>query len=231
MLLEGELLGIFITIGAYLLGVKVRNKFKFQLFNPVLVASVVIIVLLLVLKIPYETYMNGAEQISFFIGPATVALALPLYRYRQVLYDNFFPVIVGIFCGSLAAAGSTLLLCKVFGLSQEIGISLLPHCVTTAIASDLSATYGGIESLTVASVIFTGTGGAIIAPMIFDSLKMKDNVARGLSMGTISHAIGTARAMELDGSQGAMSSLSIAIAGVIVTLLMPFAASLVSMIL
>lgn len=222
---SNELFGVALTLMVYVFAQKLRRTYKSPLFNPVFVSTVLIIAILLIIRVPYEDYFKGGRIISFFVAPATVVLAMPLYKNRKVFFDNLIPILSGVTFGVIGSLVSTAIFAKVFDLSDEIAYSIMPHSVTTAIATDLVKTYNGIESLTVASVIVTGIVGAIVGPIIFDKLGLKNHVAQGIALGTASHAVGTARALELGEKQGAMSSVAIVLAGILTTILMPIVMS------
>lgn len=219
---SNQLFGVGLTLVVYALAQKLKKTYKSPLLNPVLVSTIVIIAVLVVMNVSYEDYFNGGSMVSFFVGPATVALAMPLYRNRALFFNNVVPIMSGVIFGVVGSVVTTTILSKLFDLGNEITVSIVPHNVTTAIAADLAKTYNGIESLTVASVIITGVTGAIIGPIIFKKLGLTNPVAQGISMGTASHAVGTARALEIGEKQGAMSSVAIVLAGVVMTIVMPF---------
>ncbi|MGL5439138.1 MAG: LrgB family protein [Filifactoraceae bacterium] len=220
-LFSNQFFGMGLTLIVYALAQKLRKSYKNPFLNPVLTSTVIIIIVLLIIKVPYEAYFNGGSIISFFVGPSTVALAMPLYKNRNLLIENFASIITGTIFGVIGTLGSTLILVKIFELGEEISFSIMPHSVTTAIATELAGSYNGIESLTVASVIITGITGAIIGPIIFKRFNLKNPIAQGISMGTASHAVGTARALEMGEKQGSMSSLAIVLAGIITTIVFP----------
>ena len=207
--------GMLLSVGAYLLGVWLKNKTGLLILNPLLVAILAVIVVLKACGISYETYNRGGEYLSYFLTPATVCLAIPLYKQLEMLLNNKLAVGASILTGVAGSAGSIYVMAKGFGLNHEIYVSLLPKSITTAIEM------GGIVTLTVVSIIITGILGNIIADVIFKILKIEEPMARGLALGTSAHAIGTAKALELGEVEGAMSSLSIAVAGILTVVVVP----------
>ena len=213
--------GVLISIMAYLIGYSIKKKFKLSIFNPLLIAIIILVLVLLTFKIDYDDYNNGGEIISFFLAPATVSLALPLYKKFELFKKNAIPILLGIICGALSEIISVVVLSKLFNLSEELTISLIPKSITTPIGMALSEELGGLPSITVMAIIITGILGSIIGPFLDKIFKINDPVAMGIAMGNSSHAVGTARAMEIGEVEGAMSSLTIAIAGVITVIIAP----------
>ena len=207
--------GVIISIAGYALGVYLRKKFKRSFINPLLISVVFVIGVLLLLGIDYDTYNIGGQYISYLLTPATVCLAIPLYQQLHLLRKHKKAVALGIVAGVLSSLGSILALAYLFGLSHEQYVTLLPKSITTAIGIGVSAELGGIETITVAVIILTGIFGNIVAEGVFKLFRITHPVAMGLALGVSSHAIGTAKALELGEVQGAMSSLSIAVAGLL----------------
>ena len=218
--------GVIISIAGYALGVYLRKKFKRSFINPLLISVVFVIGVLLLLGIDYDTYNIGGQYISYLLTPATVCLAIPLYQQLHLLRKHKKAVALGIFAGVLSSLGSILALAYLFGLSHEQYVTLLPKSITTAIGIGLSAELGGIETITVAVIILTGIFGNIVAEGVFKLFRITHPVAMGLALGVSSHAIGTAKALELGEVQGAMSSLSIAVAGLLTVVFASFFAVL-----
>ncbi|BDF34245.1 membrane protein [Lachnospiraceae bacterium] len=208
------LFGIFLTVITFYIGDWTAKRIKSPLANPLLIAMVLCVAVLKLLDIPYKDYMEGGQFISLFLVPATAMIGLSIYRQRKVLKQQFFPIVIGCLAGSLISMGSTIVLCRLLALRQDMLASLLPKSVTTAIALDLSDQLGGLRSVTMMAVIICGTGGAIIHPFIIRLLKLKDPVATGVAFGTASHAIGTAKAIEMGEVEGAVSGVSMGIAGI-----------------
>ena len=225
LLLNSGYFGFVITLGAYLLGLQVKRKTKLAIMNPLLVAVTLIILFLVVFRIDYEVYQKGSQYVSYLLTPATVCLAIPLYRQMRLLKDHLGAVAGGIASGVLASILSIYAMSRLFGLSHEYYVTLLPKSITTAIGMGVSQEAGGIVVLTVVSIIITGILGNVIGETVFRVLNIKNPIARGLALGTSAHAIGTAKALELGEVEGAMSSLAIAVAGLMTVAVVPFAAS------
>lgn len=207
--------GILISIGSYLLGRYLQNKFRIILFNPLLFSTVFTVLFLLVFKIDYTTYYEKANYLYYLLTPTTVCLAIPLYEQIKPLKANFSAIIIGISAGVLASLCSILLFSVMFHFSHEMYLTLLPKSITAAMGMSVSEELGGIPSLTVPIIIMTGITGNIIAEKVCKLLRIKEPIARGIAIGSSSHAMGTAKAMEMGEIEGAMSSLSIAVAGVL----------------
>lgn len=220
--LDTALFGITITIITYSISLFINKKIKSAILNPIALSILAIVGFLLYNNIDYEVYNKGGSIINFFIGPATVALAVPLYKRINLLKENLIAILVGIFVGSLAGVISVIVLSKIFELDNIITLSMIPKSTTSAIAIDIATEIGGNPALAIAFVIATGILGNIIGPGILKAFGINNKVAKGISMGTASHVVGTAKAMELGEVEGAMSSLAIGIAGLITVLLIPF---------
>ena len=205
--------GAFLSLAAYGVGVFLRSRWKFALFNPLLVAIVLVVAFLVAFKIDYATYMEGARYISYLLTPATVCLAVPLYQQFSLLKKNAKAVLLGIAAGTLASLCVILGLCVLFHLDHTMYVTLLPKSITTAIGIGVSEELGGIQSLTVVVIIITGVLGNIFAELICKVFRITDPIAQGVGIGTSTHAVGTARAMEMGEIQGAMSGLSVVVAG------------------
>ena len=206
--------GIFLTAAAFYAGSVLGRRVKSPLANPLLIATVLCVGVMRALGISYEDYMEGAQFISMFLVPATAVLGLSIYRQKKVLKEQFFPIVIGCAAGSLLSMGSTVLLCRMLSLRSDMMYSLLPKSVTTAIALDVSGQLGGVRSVTLMAVILCGIGGAVIHPFIIRLLRLKDPVAVGVAFGTASHAIGTAKALEMGEVEGAVSGVAMGIAGI-----------------
>lgn len=207
--------GTFVSLGAYEIGLLMKRKFKIAIFNPLLISIFCVMGILMVLGVDYESYEEGGKYISYLLTPATVCLAVPLYQQLHLLKKNIKAIAAGIVSGVLASLVSVLLLAKLFGLSHEEYVTLLPKSITTAIGMGVSEELGGIVTITVAVIIITGVLGNVIADAVYKIAKIEEPVAKGLALGTSAHAIGTAKAMELGEVEGAMSSLAIAVAGLL----------------
>lgn len=202
--------GAVISVVGYLIGIFLRKKIS--VLNPLLVSIIFVIAVIKIFHIDYETYNSGAKYISYLLTPATVCLAIPLYRQISVLKEHAKEVFIGLLAGVLASMGSILLMSYLFGLTHEQYVTLLPKSITTAIGMGVSEELGGIQTITVAVIIITGVLGNIIADGGFENFQNKRR-CKGLAIGTASHAIGTTKALEIGEIEGAMSSLSVAVAG------------------
>ena len=207
--------GAAISLIAYEAGLLLKRKFKMAIFNPLLIAIIAVIAVLCLLHIDYDTYNQSGQYISYLLTPATVCLAVPLYQQMELLKKNLKAVIIGIVSGVLASLVSVLILAKLFSLSHEQYVTLLPKSITTAIGMGVSEELGGIVTITVAVIIITGVLGNMIAETVIKLARIEEPIAKGLALGTSAHAIGTAKAMELGEIEGAMSSLAIAVAGLL----------------
>ena len=207
--------GVSLSVIAFGIGVKLNQKFKTPFCNPLIIAIVLVSAVLLIFRIPYESYNKGGEIINMFLAPATACLAVSVYSKLSLLRRCWLPVLVGCVMGSLTSMGSVLLLCKLFGLDQALTISLLPKSVTTPIAVSIAGSHGGMPPITVVAVILTGILGSVLSPLLIKLFRVADPVAAGLAIGSCSHAVGTSRALELGETQGAMSGLAIGICGLI----------------
>ncbi len=217
--------GAFISIASYGTGVYLKNKFKKSIFNPLLISIVFIIIFLSVLNVDYESYYEGAKYISYLLTPATVCLAIPLYQQLKLLKNNFKAIMSGIVAGVFTSLGSILLLSILFQFTHVQYVTILPKSITTAIGMVVSQELGGIATITVATILITGIFGNVAADFIFKIFKITEPIAKGVALGTASHVVGTSKAMELGEVEGAMSSLSIAVAGIITVVLAPIFAS------
>ena len=206
--------GVVISLAGYELGILLKKKFKFPL-NPLLVSIVFVIGFLVLFRIDYDTYNNGAKYLSYLLTPATVCLAIPLYQQMELLKKNMLAVILGILSGVLASLCSTLIFAFLFGMTHKEYVTMLPKSITTAIGMAVSEELGGIVTITIATIILTGIIGNIIAETVCRIFKIEEPIAKGVAIGSASHAIGTVKAMEMGEIEGAMSSLAIAVAGLI----------------
>ena len=207
--------GSVLSLVAYEAGLLLRRKFKLAILNPLLIATICVMAVLVLFKVDYDQYNESAKYISYLLTPATVCLAVPLYEQMSLLKKNFKAVAAGIVSGVLASLVSVLVLAKLFGLSHEQYVTLLPKSITTAIGMGISEELGGIVTITVAVIIITGILGNVIAELVCKVFHIQEPIAKGLALGTASHAIGTAKAMEMGPVEGAMSSLAIAVAGLL----------------
>ena len=213
--------GVTLTIIVFMVATFISKKIKLTVLNPLLVSLILIIGFLTITGIDIETYNKGGSIISFFLAPATVALAVPLFRQWELLKKHFIPIIVGISVGTLAGLVSTIILGKILGMDQLLISSLLPKSTTTPIAMEVSSLLGGNPSLTVIFVFATGIGGYIIGEKLLSLFGIKNSIAKGIALGTSAHALATAKAIDMGEVEGAMSSLAIGVAGLITVLLVP----------
>lgn len=205
--------GVAVSITGYGIGLFLKRRFKWEILNPLLLAIVFVIVGLKLFDIDYEVYNETAKYLSYLLTPATVCLAIPLYQQITLLKDNIAAVLVGIFSGVLSSLGSILGMAYLFGLGHREYVTLLPKSITTAIGIGVSEELGGISTITVAVIIVTGVIGNVIGEKICKIFRIQEPIAIGLAFGTAAHAVGTTKAFELGEVEGAMSSLSIAVAG------------------
>ena len=205
--------GVVLSIAAYALGVFLKKKYNRGFVNPLLVSIVVVIAILLVFNIDYKSYNMGGQYLSWLLTPATVCLAIPLYQQAGLLRTHKKAILFGILAGVLASIGSVLAFAYLFGLDHRQYVTLLPKSITTAIGIGVSGELGGYEPITVAVIIITGVFGNIVAPAVCKLFKIRNPIATGIAIGSSSHVIGTTKALELGEVQGAMSSLSIVVAG------------------
>lgn len=219
--------GMFISVFAYIIGIWLKKKLKWGILNPLLVAVILVIAFLVGTGISYEEYNKGASYISYFLTPATVCLAIPLYKQLELLKKNFAAVMIGITSGVAASAASIFVMSLLFQLDHVYYVSLLPKSITTAIGMGVSEEAGGIVTITIVAIILTGIFGNIIGEAWFKLVGIKEPIAKGLALGTASHAIGTAKALELGEVEGAMSSLSIAVAGLMTVVVVPLVSGLI----
>lgn len=218
-IINNGLFGVLISILGFEVGMFIFKKTKIVIFNPLLIGIIFVIAVLVVGHISYNTYNQGAQFINDMLGPATVVLAVPLYKQIKLLKEYLWPVILGLLFGCLVSMSFVATLCYLFGFNAKLIASLIPKSVTTPISFAISNHLGGITSITVVCVIITGITGSIVGPTIFKIFKIKHPVSMGVAFGTASHSLGTVTAFEMGEVQGAMSSLSIGIAGIITVIL------------
>ncbi len=218
--------GIVLSLLSYWIAVQIRKKFPYPLFNPLLMSALISIAVLSFFHIDFNTYNQGAQMITFLLTPSTVCLAVPLYKQSQILMKHLDAILLSLLSGCLAGMLSITVLCLLFNASNTLLFSLLPKSITTAIAIGVSELIGGNSTITVGIVIITGIFGAMIAKTVCHIFKINHPVAIGLALGNSAHAIGTAKAIEFGEIEGAMSSLSIVIAGIFTVVFAPLIASL-----
>ncbi|MDK2911868.1 MAG: hypothetical protein PWR29_825 [Methanolobus sp.] len=223
---ESPVFGIGISLLAFYAGSLVYKRTGPPLMNPLVLSMLMIIALLLAFHISFDDYNRGGRFISFFLGPAIVILAVPLYRKISLLKENAVPILAGIGLGSAAGIASIILMCRLFNLDELVSVSMIPKSVTTPIGIEISGQLGGMPSITVAAIVFTGVTGVLLGPMVCRLFGIEDKVAIGVAIGTSSHALGTTKAVELGETEGAMSGLAIGIAGLVTVFLAPVLAEL-----
>lgn len=217
------LFGLVLSLAAFEIGLFINRKTRIAVLNPLLISILFIICFLFAFNIDFETYNNGGQFINMFLGPSTVVLAVPLYKQLDLLKKNAKAILIGVFIGSTLGMFSIIGISYLVGLDTVMIKSLIPKSVTTPIGIAVSQQIGGLVPITVLAIIITGIIGAVIGPTICKIFKIEDKVAIGISIGTASHAVGTTKALELGDIEGAMSSLSIGIAGIMTVIIAPLA--------
>ena len=215
IVLNSATLGVVISLLAYEIGLAARKKWKLPILNPLLISILLVIGILVLFRVDYESYNASAQYLSYLLTPATVCLAIPLYRELSHLKKNFKAIAAGTVAGVLTSMVSVLLMAYLFGFSHEQYVTLLPKSITTAIGMGVSEELGGLVNLTVASIIITGILGNVMAELICKIFRIQEPVAQGLAIGTASHALGTVKAIEMGDLVGAISSLAIVVSGLL----------------
>lgn len=223
ILTNNILFGVVLSLAAFEIGIFINRSTRIPILNPLLIAIAIVICFLFAFNIDFDTYNKGGQVINMFLGPATVVLAVPLYKQLDLLKRHAKAILTGIFLGSLIGIVCIIGLSHLVGLDESIIKSLVPKSVTTPIGIAVSSQLGGLVPITVLAIIVTGITGAVFGPAICKLFKIKDKVAIGVSIGTASHAVGTSKALELGEIEGAMSSLSIGIAGIMTVVIAPVA--------
>ena len=207
--------GVALSIISYLIGVALKKKFNFGIFNLLLISIVISIIVLFIGKIDYNTYSEGAKYLSWLLTPATVCLAIPLYEEFELLKQNYRAVLFGLLAGTVTSLTTVFVLSKLCGLSHEEYVTLLPKSITTAIGMGVSEELGGYVTITVAVIIITGVLGNMFGELVCKLFRITEPISKGLAFGASSHAIGTAKAIEIGEVEGAMSGLAIAVSGIL----------------
>ena len=218
---NNPLFGVIISLIAFEIGKFIFNKTKLAIFNPLLIATIIVMGFLNIFHITVVDYMLGGNLIVFFLAPATVVLAIPLFQQIDLLKKHFIPIIGGGIVGAVVAILSVIILGKLLGIDHQLLVSFMPKSITTPIGIELSKMLGGIPSITVFAIIITGITGNVTAPFIYSIFRITNPIAKGLGLGISSHAVGTSRAIEMGKVEGAMSALSIVIAGILTIILAP----------
>lgn len=215
LFVESVFFGVVLSLVAYEAGVQLKKRIDFILFNPLLLAIAITMVVLLTCHVDYDTYYEGAKYLSYLLTPATVCLAIPLYEQMELLKGNWKAIVVGICTGVLTSLISVLVFSVVAGLNHKQYVTMLPKSITTAIGMGVSEELGGYVTITVAVIVITGLFGNMIADTICKVFRIEEPIAKGIAIGSSAHAMGTSKAMEMGEIEGAMSSLSIAVAGLL----------------
>lgn len=205
--------GVVLSLISYFAGMEIKRRWKWAVLNPLLISIVLVVGFLVLFDVDYDAYNESARYLSYLLTPATVSLAIPLYQQMELLKKNMAAICIGILAGVLASLGSILALSVIFGLSHEEYVTLLPKSITTAIGMGVSEELGGYAVITTAAIIVTGVMGNMTAEHLCRVFRIKYAISRGIAIGSASHAIGTARAMEMGEAEGAMSSLAIVVSG------------------
>ena len=214
--------GVAVSLVGYVIGVQLKKKFKLAVLNPLMISIIFLVGVVLLFKLDYPSYKKQAEILNYLLTPATIALAIPLYQQLSLLRKNLLAVICGIISGVFASMSSVLAMSVLFSLSHEDFVTLLPKSITTAIGMGVSEELGGIQTITVAVIIVTGVLGNVIGEGVCKLFRITEPISRGLALGTAAHAIGTAKALEMGEIEGAMSSLSIAVSGLLTVVFASF---------
>ena len=218
---------VALTLIAFCAASALQKKWKLAIINPILLSAAAVILVLKVLDIPNETYQAGCQILSFLLTPATICLSISFYEQFQNLKKHLLAVSTGVVAGTVASIGAVWALSRIFDLDSSILASMLPKSVTTAIGVALSTELGGIAAITTAAIIITGIFGNIIGPSLCRLFRLEDPVAQGAAFGTSAHVIGTTRAMEMNALAGAVSSLSLTLAGIVTCIMMSVLAQFV----
>ena len=219
--------GVLLCLLSYQAGIFLRQKTKIAAFNPLLISIIIVIFVLVMFNIKFEDFYKGSKYISFLLTPATVALAIPLYSKLTLLKSNFKAIMSGLIAGVLTSLISIFVMSLLFGLSHENYVSMLPKSITTAIGIGVSEELGGVSTITTAVIIVTGVFGNVSADIVYKVFNITNPIAKGIGLGSSAHAIGTSKALEMGETEGAMSSLSIAVAGIITVIFASFFAKLI----
>ena len=208
-------IGVMISLASYGLGMWLRKKTGLSFMNPLLISIILVIAFLLLTGVSYQTYAEGANAISFLLTPATICLAVPLYKQFNLLKKNWKAVVAGVVSGVVSSLVCILLLALLFKFDHQTYVTFLPKSITTAIGMGVAEELGGYVSLAVVVIVITGVIGNVIAEWVLKLFKIEEPIAKGIAIGSSSHAVGTAKAMEIGQIEGAMSSLSIVVCGLL----------------
>ena len=215
VMLTSATMGVVISLMGFFVGILCREKFKLPIFNPLLIAIIFTIGFVSIFRIDYDSYYSSAKYLSWLLTPATVSLAVPLYKEIDKLKANWKMIVISIACGCVSSVVTVLVLSFVFHFNHAQYVTFLPKSITTAIGMGVAEELGGIVPVTVVAIIVTGIFGAVIADIVFKVFHITDPIAQGLALGASAHAIGTSKAIELGDLQGAMAGLAICSSGII----------------
>lgn len=226
-LLSIGILPVVLTLSAFLLAQQLQKRLKSPLLNPILVTVVLVLVFLSLTGLPVSDYKAGMNALSWLLTPATICLAVPMYEQLKILRRNLPMVLAGVAAGTVTSLAGIALFCLAMGFEPVLTVSLLPKSITTAIGVVLSEMYGGIPAISTAIIICTGIFASIAGPSLCRLFRLTSPIAKGVAFGTAGHVIGTAKAMELDPLTGAVSSLSLVVAGLLTAVLLPLFTALI----
>lgn len=215
LLCNSTFFGVVVSLLGYELGLFLKKKFNNPILNPLLISIIFVMIVLVLFEVDFENYNSGAKYLSYLLTPATVCLAIPLYQQLDLLKNNLKAIMVGIFSGVVSSLISVFLFSLIFKFTHEQYVTLLPKSITTAIGMGISEELNGIVTITIAVIIITGILGNMLAEIICKIFHIHEPIAKGIAIGTSSHAIGTSKAMEMGEIEGAMSSLAIAVSGLL----------------
>ena len=215
IILDSTYFGVLISLGSYWIGTQLKKKWNIDLLNPLLIAIILTMTFLVLFHIDYDTYYEGSKYISYLLTPATICLAVPLYEQFKLLKKNIKAVMLGISSGVISSLGSVFLLALLFHFDHKNYVTFLPKSITTAIGMGVSQELGGYVAISTAVIIITGVLGNMLAETVCNVFRITHPIAKGIAIGSASHAVGTARAMEMGEIEGAMSSLSIVVSGIL----------------
>ena len=225
-LLSIGILPVALTLFAYLIGAQCQKKFKLPIFNPILIGVIVVLMVLSVTGLERKVYQEGVKYISWLMTPATVCLAIPMYEQIQALKQNLKAIVLGIAAGTVSCLTILLVSFLVLKFDRNLSLSLLPKGITAAIGVSLTELFGGTPSITTLGITITGITGNMFGTLFCKWFGITDEIAQGVAFGTGSHVIGTAKASELSPLSGAVSSLSLVVAGLMTAILFPFLTAL-----
>lgn len=222
ILSQSGFFAVALTVTAFCIGAACQRKWKIAILNPILIGAALVMLTLWVLDIPVQQYQQDCKLLTYLITPATICLAIGFYEQLQKLKKHLRAILIGVTGGTLASLLSVWLLSRLFGFSQVLTVSLLPKSVTSAIGVVLSEQAGGVGALTTAIIIITGIFGNAVGPALSKLFRLRDPISQGVGFGTASHVVGTSRAAEISPLAGAVSSLSLTLAGLITAVVMSF---------